>query len=66
MMGLRLLQASDGQNLSVAAAIGRYFLWLLCVSTIVIGVLAAIPALLSPTRKSLLDHASGSVVVRRI
>ncbi len=65
-LGLRVLRAADGLSLGLGATTVRYLIWLLCVWTVVIGVVVAIVASDKPDKRAWLDDASGSVVVRRV
>jgi hypothetical protein len=65
MLGLHVVRASDGGSLGARAATGRYLLWLLCILTVGVGVIAAVLATQNRFKKSWLDDASGSVVVRK-
>jgi uncharacterized RDD family membrane protein YckC len=66
LLRMRVLRASDGRSLGTGAVILRYFLWLLCVCTIIIAAAAALTVTLSPTRRSWIDDVAGSVVVQRV
>ncbi|MFI5259410.1 MAG: RDD family protein [Candidatus Limnocylindrales bacterium] len=63
--GLRVLRAADGLSLRAGATTIRYLIWLLCVLTVVIGLVVAVVASEKPDKRAWLDDASGSVVVRR-
>jgi len=64
-LGLRVLRAADGLSLGLGATTIRYLVWLLCVWTVVIGIVVAIVASEKPDKRAWPDDASGSVVVRR-
>lgn len=64
-LGLRVVRVSDGKSLGVGASMLRFVVWLVCVWTILLGIVAAIAAANQPERRSLVDLAAGSVVVRK-
>jgi uncharacterized RDD family membrane protein YckC len=63
--GLHVQRMSDGDALGWGASFLRTVVMVVCVWTVVVGILAAIVAIFQPARRSLVDLAAGSVVVKK-
>jgi len=61
---LRIVRDSDGENLSLARILLRYVIWLVCLGPIVPAIVMALATRSSPSRRTWVDVAGGSVVVR--
>lgn len=64
LLGLRVVRYADGRPLTVAASFVRALVWMICLWTCVVGIIAAAIATADPSGRSLVDLAAGSVVVR--
>jgi uncharacterized RDD family membrane protein YckC len=65
-LNLRVVRMSDGKPLGIGASLLRAVVWLVCVWTMITGFVAAIVAANNPARRSLVDLAAGSVVVKKV
>jgi uncharacterized RDD family membrane protein YckC len=64
-LGLRVVRAANGQSLGIGATTIRYIIWLVCICTILLAVIAAIMASDKPSKQAWPDDVAGSVVVKR-
>jgi uncharacterized RDD family membrane protein YckC len=65
-LGLRVVRAANGQSLGIGATTIRYIIWLVCICTILLAVVAAIMASDKPSKQAWPDDVAGSVVVKRV
>jgi len=65
-LGLRVVRAADGQSLGIVATTIRYIIWLVCMCTVLLAVVAAIMANDKPSKQAWPDDVAGSVVVKRV
>ena len=65
-LGLRVVRAANGQSLGIGATTIRYVIWLVCMFTVLLAVVAAIMASDKPSKQAWPDDVAGSVVVKRV
>jgi hypothetical protein len=61
-----VVRAANGQSLGIGATTIRYIIWLVCICTILLAVVAAIMASDKPSKQAWPDDVAGSVVVKRV
>jgi uncharacterized RDD family membrane protein YckC len=66
VLGLRVVQARDGNSLGIGQTMIRYLLWAICTVTIIPGIIAGAVANDRPGKRTWWDNAAGSVVTRHI
>jgi uncharacterized RDD family membrane protein YckC len=64
-LGLRVVRASDGQNLGLGAVLLRYLVWAICTGSVILGIIAAVMAAENPYKQSWPDDVAKSLVIRR-